>query len=527
MPIKIPFVADVTDFLRGTRSVTDSLDDVADSLDDISTAGGDVDSQVGGDLDAVADAAEDSADRIRRSFRDAFDDVEAAGRTSTQRVSADVDDVGDSGSQTLREFNDEAKANVAETVTSFDGSASSAVDAIQGTFGGLVSALGPAGMVGAAAIGVGIGLARNLFSKSQEAAEEFKARVLTIFDELRESGDISPEFKMDTLAGIISDAEELKRAFDVDNIDDFKAVLEQTGMSSRQLQTYFSGLTGDAGELADAQTLLTQEMRFLQSAMNDPSATLSQQGQVRQQITAISTLQTALRDQGNAYGDARAKQELLNDLMPKTADATDDNTDATDDNTVALVDNNEQLRIAAGLRADAVTSELDMRDALDAVGQARKDNGTSLSRNTAAGRDNLRSVQDAMKGIQQYGDALVDSGASSDVATRKMKTQEDVLVKQVAKAFGITEEKAAHFVATLGGIPPAKKTKVTVTDDGTAKTTKDAVDKAAADQTATVKVSPDMAGVDKDLNDWFSRHTYKVNVEPKPTQAKLGKPVPV
>ena len=259
MAIKIPFIADVTRFLSGTRDLEESLDDVADSLDDISTAGSDVDTKVGGDLKAVAQTADDSAEKIETSFREAFRAVESQGRTSSRKVKADVDDVGVKGSATMREFSQEAKANVAETVSSFNGSASSAVDAIQGTFGGLVSALGPAGLVGAAAVGVGIGLARNLFTKSQEAAEDFRERVLTIFDELRETGDISPEFKLDSLAGIISDAEELKKAFDVDNVDDFKTMLDDTGLSTRQLQTYFSGLTGDADELTQAQILLTQQ----------------------------------------------------------------------------------------------------------------------------------------------------------------------------------------------------------------------------------------------------------------------------
>jgi hypothetical protein len=524
--IKIPFIADVSKFLSGTRDLEESLDDVADSLDDISTAGAQVEARVGDNLDDTAKAADASAEKISKSFKTAFHEVEAAGRTSSRKVRDEVDDVGHKGSATLHEFSAEAKQNVAESLSSFTGSAESAVDAVQSTFGGLVSALGPAGLVGAAAIAAGIGLARGLFAKSQEAAEQFRERVLNIFDELRESGDITPEFKMDTLAGIISDAKALQAAFDVDNVDAFNDLLHQTGLNVGQLQTYFSGLTGDAGELGDAQLLLTQQLTYLRGILTDPSASLAQQGQVRVQVDAISTLRDALADQGNAYGDARAQADLLNELMPKAADATDDATDATDDNTEALASNNEQLRIAAGLRGDAVASELDMKDALDAVSKARKDNGLSLSKNTDAGRDNLRSIQQAMKGIQEYGDALVDNGASSDVATRKMRTQEDVLVNRVQKAFHVTRGEAEHYIDTLGGIPPAKDTKVTVDDHGTAKTTKDKVDEAAKDRQTTVSVAPDMSGFNETVNDYLSGRSFKVNLEPRISQPKLGKPIP-
>ena len=315
MAIRIPFVAEVREFLAGTKDLEDSLDDVADSLDDISTAGADIDAKVGGDLKDVAATADASADKISKSFKTAFHEVEAAGRTSSRKVRTEVDDVGHKGSETLREFSQEAKQNVAETVSSFNGSASSAVDAIQGTFGGLVAALGPAGLVGAAAIGVGIGLARNLFGKSQEAAEEFRQRVLSIFEELRANADITPEFKSDTLAGIISDAKELQKAFDVGNVDEFNDLLQQTGLSTRSLQTYFAGLTGDAGELADAQQLLTGNLIILRGQLLDPSASLAQQAHARQQIEAIGVLNAALADQGNAYGDARAQQDLLNRFM--------------------------------------------------------------------------------------------------------------------------------------------------------------------------------------------------------------------
>jgi hypothetical protein len=516
--IRIPFAAEVREFLAGTKQLEDSLDDVADSLDDISTAGSDVDAKVGGDLQDTARTADAAAEKISKSFKTAFHEVEAAGRTSSRKVKADVADVGDKGSATLREFNAEAKQNVAETVSSFDGSASSAVDAVQGTFGGLVAALGPAGVVGAAVVGIGIGLARNMFSKSQEAAEAFRERVLSIFEELRESGDISPEFKSDTLAGIISDAKKLKEAFGTDDLSDFQEMLEATGLSAGKLQTYFSGLTGDADELADAQTMLTQQLDYLRAALLDPSASASQKGQIRQQVEAIATLRTALADQGSAYGDARAKAELLNKLMPESTAATDDNTGAVQDNTDALGDNNEELERQAGLTGDAVAAQLDMKDALADVAEAHKKNGDSLSTSTRAGRDNIRALLSAITSINKFGDAQIEAGKDTKAVNARLADQESVLVRKVMKAFGLTEKQARDYITTLGGIPKKKETEVKVTDKGTAKTTSDKVDAAAADRTASVVVRPDLDRFDSDVKRYLNGKAYFVRMVPRPGQ---------
>jgi hypothetical protein len=554
--IKVPFVADVSGFLRGTADMEDALEDVADSLDDLARtdsravegdlqnvgaaaerAGEDVEdlgkrfidlsrvdtSGVEAEVKEIGTAGDAAAEKLETSFKSAFDTLKAEGRTASQRTKADLQDTGTAGSATMQEFKQEAKQNVSETISSFNGSASSAVDAIQGTLGGLVSALGPAGIVGVAAAGIGIGLARSMFGKSQEAAEAFRSRVLDIFDELRESGDITPEFKSDTLAGIISDAEQLSKAFDVDNVKDFQDVLNDTGLSVGQLQTYFSGLTGDASELERAQSLLEQQVLALHDALLDPSASLSQQTQARDQITAIGVLNAALDDQGSAYADARTKAELLNQLMPETTDAAKDEAQAHEESAAALVSENEQLRIAAGLKGDAVANELDMRDALDAVTKARKDNGQSLSKNTEAGRDNLRAIKNAIDGITDYGDALVDNGTSSKTATRLMEEQEQVLVNKVAKAFGISEKAAKTYIERLGGIPPAKDTKVTVDDHGTAKKTADEIDNTIPefkDLPIRVTYTPD-PNLIKDIQKHLNSYTYGVKVYTRP-----GKNVP-
>lgn len=509
MAIKIPFVSDVTDFLRGTKQLEDSLDDVADSLDDISTAGDDIDTKVGGDLDDTARAADAAADKISKSFRTAFDEVEAAGRTTSTRVAGHVDDVGHRGSATLREFSSEAKQNVAETISSFDGSAASGVDAIQGTFGGLVSALGPAGIVGAAVAGVGIGLARGIFAKSQEAAAALREQITGIFDELRSSeGVLSKAFQRDAIAELIKDAERIEEIFGTDLAGAARLFGDDFG-------TVLRGLTGDSEDAGAAMGVLEQKW---QEAADTGQTYVDELGNValRNQDLADASgrLSLALKEQQGAIGEGTTAFQVY-------TGATKDLTDANEDNTGSLVDNNEQLRIAAGLKGEAVAAELDMKDALAGVAEAHKENGASLSTNTRAGRDNTRAVLSAIDAINEFGDAQIDAGKDTTTVNGKLEEQEAVLVRKVMKAFGLTEKQARSYIKTLGGIPPKKETDVKVSDKGTAKATSDKVDAAAKDRNAAVVVRPDLTGFDDSVKRYLNGKAYFVTVRARP-----GKNVP-
>jgi hypothetical protein len=528
MAIKIPFAAEVTAFLAGTKKIETAMDDVVDSLDDITVAGAEVDAKVGGDLESVGLAADAAAEKVERSFKDAFKSVEAQGRTSTGKTKAHIDDVGTKGSATLREFNAEAKQNVAETVSSFDGSASSAVDAVQGTFGGLVAALGPAGLVGAAVVGIGIGFAKSLFSKSQEAAEAFRARTLEIFEELRDSGgDIGPDFQADALADIIGDAEKLKEVFGSDSFSDFQQTLQDTALNTRDLQAFMRGLTGDTEDVAAAQTILADELADVGRQLATPGASLTRQKELREQVTALNILRDALTEQGTAAGEARSKYSLYSDLVTESTDKTKDQADAADQAATAvgksadaIAAENEKLRENSELKGEAVATELDMLDALAAVSDAGKENGKTLDKNTKAGRDNLRAIKSGIDGINDFADAQLAAGKKTDGVNAKLDEQEDALVRKVARAFGVTEGKARDYIKTLGGIPRKKETEVKVTDNGTAAATQEKVDNIKSSG-VPVPVSPDMSGFDTSVKRYLNGKAYYVTVKARP-----GKSVP-
>jgi len=505
--IKIPFAADTSDFLRGTDDLGKALDDVADSLDDLSKAGSDVDEKVGGDLEAVGLAADAAAEKVEQSFKSAFDAVAAQGRTSTSKVKADVDDVGSRGSATLQEFSAEAKANVAETVSSFDGSASSAVDAIQGTFGGLVSALGPAGVVGVAAAGLGIGMAKSLFAKSAEAAEALREQISGIFDELRSNeGVLTKAFQADQIADLIDDTERIKDIFGVD-------LPTAAKVFGDDFDTMLQGLTGGSEDAAAASDLLQKRW---QEAVDSGQTYVDEGGNVilanQDMAKSYGGLLVALKDQGAAVEGGTTAYQIYADATKGMTEATEDSTEAVEDETRALEENR-------GLKVDAAAATLDMKDAIDDATQAIKDNGTSLSDNTRKGRDNRRNIIEAIEAINGWGQAQVDAGADVDSVNRRMKEQRDALVETLVK-LGLNRTAVEKYIDKLGGIPAKKKTDVEVTDNGSIASTQRDIDNIKSSG-VPVPVEPDMRGFDASVRKYLNGKSYHVQIAPR-----TGKSVP-
>lgn len=545
MAIKVPFVAEVSSFIKGTADMVRSLGNVSDSLDEVANTDVDVSgieelgeaadaaglkvTGLGEELDTlnradtsgleselkeIGAAGDAAAEKLEHSFKSAFDVLQAEGRTASRKTKADVKDVGDEGSRTMQEFSQEAKANVSETVSSFDGSASSAVDAIQGTFGGLVSALGPAGVVGVAAAGIGIGFAKSLFGKAQEEAEALREQVSSLFQEMAANkGVISDAFKADAIRDLIDDAEKLKDAFGTDDLDKINASFKELNLSAEDQRVIFAGLVGDATDMAAAQAVVNEEQAKWFEILNNPQASATQRADARQRIEFLSQIETQYRTQSGVIEDAASKQDLYSDSVRA-------GTEATDDSNESLKSKNETLRENADLTNEAVTSELDLLDALDGVTKAGKENGKSLNKNTEAGRDNLRAIDEARKGIIEYGDAMTDSGKSSAATTKEMDKQERVLISKVMRAFGLTEKEARSYVKTLGGIPPAKETKVHVDDKGSAKKTQERIDNIKSSG-VPVPIEPDMSHFNSSVTKYLNGQKYYVTV-----YARTGKAAP-
>lgn len=149
MPIRIDFISNVRDLLRGTKSVEDAFDDVADSLDDVARDG-----------DQSLGRLEDSFSELARKARSTKNDVQDVGQKGFRAA-------GDASS----EFKSEALSNLSEVTSSFDGSMESIGELVQGTLGGVAANIPIVGLAAAGAAAA-VGTITEAFIKADEATKE-------------------------------------------------------------------------------------------------------------------------------------------------------------------------------------------------------------------------------------------------------------------------------------------------------------------------------------------------------------------
>jgi hypothetical protein len=234
--ISINFLADVKDFLRGTKNVEDELDDVADSLDDVAKDG-----------DKATEKLEKSFKDLAKAAKASGDDIEKGIGQGTRRGTQEAEKATDV-------YKKEAIANVSEVTSSFTGSWESAADAVQGTLGGVVADLGPAGMAIGAAGALGIGLLTQAIIQSEEEAEEAKTRIAELGQAMIDagaSGEVPLEMLIENLKEIVSNSDEARKKF-----QDIEAASRKAGTSAEQMAIAYAG----NNEAIEAQIGLVDEL---------------------------------------------------------------------------------------------------------------------------------------------------------------------------------------------------------------------------------------------------------------------------
>lgn len=290
--INISLVANVREFLKGTRDATDSLDDVVDSLDDVAREGDTVDRELGRSMDDAADSvekvadagddlqrdlkknfsdternAESAADDMEKSFRNAFDDVKKESRTSTRKMGDDFDGWGSKASRESSEFKDEARSNFSEVVSSFDGDMDSMLDLAQGTFGGLAGSLSGPFALAAGGIAASAGL---FYSMWRDNAEKVEERVNSMYEDMTESGEkyLSEEYIRQAMSDIITGADDA-----VISLEQVRTMASITGMPEG---TILAAAAGDAEALEE---VLGNTEIGIQGAKDKLQAFRDQQGE--------------------------------------------------------------------------------------------------------------------------------------------------------------------------------------------------------------------------------------------------------
>lgn len=227
MPIKIDFLANVRDFVRGTQNAEDALDDVADSLDDMARdakRGGDDAERAVEKLEKTFDEAAKSAKDLGDDSKDAGRDVERGFRDAARRAK-DLGDAGedagrdvkrgmDDASEGLDEFKDEANSTAREAAASFDGSIESIVDGFQEVAANALGGFGPAGVAAGLAAAAGIGLAVKGFEEFNEAEQASEERAAEWADAYIEAGSriLDASQIVESARAIITDPEQYEAA---------------------------------------------------------------------------------------------------------------------------------------------------------------------------------------------------------------------------------------------------------------------------------------------------------------------------
>lgn len=246
--VSLSIASDTKDFVKGIKSgVIEPLENVSDELRDLAKDG-----------DKAGDKLEDSMRGAQKATERYGDDIEALGtklnasaKRGGQGLKDHTADATSAAARDLGELKQEAIQNASETFSSFDGSASSFADGIQGTFGGIVSSMGPVGMAIGAAGALGIGMFMGDADKAKEKTDEFKAKVSELAAELIDVGGDPAE----ALGAVADRLKELATNSEEGEIN-LAALHDAAGTSAsgyKRLADAYAGNTDELKQMVDAE----------------------------------------------------------------------------------------------------------------------------------------------------------------------------------------------------------------------------------------------------------------------------------
>lgn len=526
MTIKFQFAADVSEVTRGTADIADRFDAVADQLVDLAKDGdragdalgdslqeggkaaGKLEKQLQEAQDAARDLGKgkagaaqlgdglDAAGKDARSFQDkasdAFKKVSDDARDSGKVVGSATQKGAREASQATGEFKDEAKANLSEVASSFSGGMDSAVDLVQGTLGGLVSALGPAGLVGAAVGAVGIGLAKAFAEGEAERINAMGDAVNALSVELRGvEGDLSQvnfDQYMEDWGLAIQDTREWWELWQ----EKAETGLDKIARLSKSAgQDFTTAFRGTKGSLEDSQKALDQVNVLLEDATKNATMYVDASSGMqymntgdKERIDALKELKKGYEDNISVQAQAVENNKLLEQAGVRTAEAIAAEEQAVEDANDALAEHANKLAEAAGAALGADQAELDYADTLKQSTEDIKANGKATDINTAAGAANRQTLIDLAQSANELIAAQVAQGGSTADVTAKANAARDSFIRQ-AEAAGYTNEEARKLADRYGLIPKNVDTMVKAHN---VQQTKDEIDGVAKPRNATINL---------------------------------------
>lgn len=476
--IKIPFLSDVRDFLRGTKDIEDAIEDVVDSLDDVGDAGDDAGKETSDAFDKAAREGTDSADKLERKFRDAFDTVRKESKDAGTAVGRNIEDGTDKAASGFTDLKDEAGSSGREAAASFGGEFEDISDFIQETAANAFGGFGPLGAAAGVAAAVGIGLAQTALQGLADKINESKEEAAALATEVAEGGkglaglDLTSIFR--EWSAEIQDARswwELWQDDAVTNIENVIAAGERA--KDIDLGEVWSALNSpDVDAAAGVLERYTQRLGELRDERerNIALANGSDEGQ------AAANLVAALDDQIRGYEDITDAMRPVIEQRQQAEQLAREMLAAENDVTVAVVEQAEELRAQteaqAGLaevRRDAIDATRELFDAetnyaatLATTSEAIGKNSDGLNGNTEQGRTNRDALLELSGAARDQASAMAESGASVDAVSGYLTTARTDFLN-AASAAGLSADEASNLADQLLGVPSQVATDVTTT----------------------------------------------------------------
>lgn len=157
--------SDTKDAVRGLNDIEGGLEKVQDEL---------------------GDTAKDSQ-KLERKFSDDMRDMQQASQKTGRAIGDDIRDGTRRASRGMDDFRDESKQSLRETAASVR-DVSDGLDAVQEIAANAFIGFGPAGLVAGLTAAAGVGFISAAFDEAQQAADETKARIRSMYQEAAEEG---------------------------------------------------------------------------------------------------------------------------------------------------------------------------------------------------------------------------------------------------------------------------------------------------------------------------------------------------
>lgn len=281
--IDISIFSDTREFVTGVKKgVISPLEDVVDTMGDVNRAG-----------DKTGDRIENAMEQARQSV--------SRFKQEQKEAASGFAPMADHAGEAMQEVKQEGIQNLSETLSSFDGSVTGALDGIQGTFGGIVGSLGPIGMAAGAAGALAIGAISAAFQDSEAHTEEFKQRVSDLTTELIDTGNVGP----DAIQNLVDKLKELAAETD-DSAVSLTKLRKGTGSSVTDYKELAQALVGAGGNLDSLISKYKDEAAQLRVRYHN-SGSLNQE--LIQQAQAYDQIVTQLEDTKDATNQAQEAQE--------------------------------------------------------------------------------------------------------------------------------------------------------------------------------------------------------------------------